>query len=89
MSIALALCVSHPVKAQMALSAAECRDARAVALATLKKFRGRISAPLAASFARFSETCDMATKFETTPGSKDDQAFAEFRVKVAALRALR
>lgn len=86
LSILVGICVP-PIAAQGALTAAQCRDARSVALATLKKYEGRISASLAKSFGRFSQTCDLATKFDTVPGTADDDAFAEFRVKMTVIRA--
>jgi len=68
------------------LNAAQCRQARAVALDILKIFTGKISAPLARSFARFAETCDVTTQFDTVPGSADDQAFGEFRIQMTVIR---
>jgi hypothetical protein len=87
MSILTAVCASPPSQAQGSLTAAQCRDARAVALATLKKYSGKISAALAKSFGRFSETCDLSTKFDTVPGTADDDAFGEFRVKMTVIRS--
>jgi hypothetical protein len=74
--------------AQSALTASQCRNARAVALATLKKYTGKISASLARSFGRFSDTCDLTTKFDTASGTADDDAFAEFRLKMTVIRSL-
>ena len=79
--------VSFPAAAQeTVLGDAQCRTARAVAIAVLEKYSGKISEPLANSFAAFNKSCDLKTKFERVPGTPDDDAFGEFRVKIIAIR---
>ncbi|WP_375415056.1 hypothetical protein [uncultured Bradyrhizobium sp.] len=68
------------------LSDSQCRDARAVTLATLKKYNGRMSAPLARSLGRFSEKCDLSIKFDVVPGTADEDAFGEFRLKITVIK---
>jgi hypothetical protein len=77
---------SPPATAQQTLNQAQCRQARAVTLDILKRYTGKMSAPLAKSFGRFVENCDVKTQFDTVPGSADDQAFGEFRIKMTVIR---
>jgi hypothetical protein len=95
MSLAAALAPNNavaqdkPVPAAAAseiLDGTKCREARAVVLATLTEFKGKMSAPLAKSLVKFSETCDLNTDFERVPGTPDDQAFGKFRLKIIAIK---
>lgn len=70
--------------AQETLTDAQCRDARAVALATVRKYA--VSAALAQSFAKFAQKCDLETNFDIVPGTDDEKAFGEFRIKLFAIR---
>ena len=80
----LAAAAAFPAAAQQALNDSQCRDARAVALATMKKFH--ISPSLAEGFVSFSKSCDLGTKFDMVPGTSDEKAFGEFRLKMTVIK---
>jgi hypothetical protein len=72
----------HPFTAQ------QCREAIIISDAIKRKYAGRISEKLVASFARFRDSnCDLSTPFTRVEGTSDDQAYGEFRVRLIAMRS--
>jgi hypothetical protein len=70
------------------LTAQQCRDAIIVSDAIKRKYAGRISAKLVASFAQFRDSsCDLGTSFTRVERTADDDAYGEFRVRLIALRS--
>jgi hypothetical protein len=89
---ALAAMATFPVAAQQTelpqtLTGAQCKTAIGVTIATMRKFKGKLSVPLLTSFREFMKDCDLKTKFDRVPGTADDDAWAEFRVMLTAIRS--
>lgn len=89
---ALAALAVFPAAAQQAalpqtLTDAQCKTAIGVTIATIQKFKGRLSVPLLTSFKEFMKDCDLKTKFDRAPNTPDDDAWAEFRLKLIAIRS--
>ena|SRR5688572_18801982 len=82
---ALGATAKQPAAATV-LPDAQCRTARAISSEILQRYTGRMSAELARGFGEFGRTCDLATRFERVPGTADDSAWGEFRVRIIALR---
>ncbi|WP_375414126.1 hypothetical protein [uncultured Bradyrhizobium sp.] len=69
-----------------ALTGPQCKTAIGVTIATMQKFKGKLSVPLLTSFREFMKDCDLKTKFDRVPGTADDEAWGEFRVMLTAIR---
>ena len=68
------------------LTKQQCSDAMSIALAIVERNKGRISAGLIDSFSRFGKSgCDLNTDWKLT-GKNDEDAFAQFRVQLIAMR---
>jgi hypothetical protein len=76
---------AFPAAAQEVLSDAQCVSAKGAVIATLREFRGKMSAPLAESLGQFAKTCDLKTNFERVPG-QDDGAWDTFRLRITNIR---
>jgi hypothetical protein len=71
--------------AQEALTDAQCMSAKGAVIATLRDYRGKMSAPLAESLGEFAKTCDLKTKFNRVPG-QDDVPWDVFRLQITNIR---
>lgn len=80
--------IAFPAAAQqVALTPEQCRNAISISSSIMEKYRGRISEKFANSLGRFRDTgCDLNTQFTRVDGTKDNEAFGEFRLLLVALR---
>jgi len=77
--------LAFPAAAEDVLSDAQCMSAKGAVIATLREFRGKMSAPLAESMGEFAKTCDLKTKFNRVPG-QDDKAWDTLRLRITNIQ---
>jgi hypothetical protein len=88
-TIATLLAIGASASAQQSntLTEQQCRDAISISTGIINKYGKEISSKFADSFVAFANSnCDLDTPFTRVEGTKDEDAFGEFRLRIIALR---